>query len=201
MPATSARCPPLPGPVAGRRCGRWWVALCLCWALAAGLPLLARAQGVDLASLTAERTDGGLTLDFAVRINLPRAAEDALVRGVPLYFLAEATLLRSRWYWRDQRVTRVSRSWRVAYQPLTNTWRVSLAGLNQNFPTLPEALSAVSRSAGWPLAEHHQLEVGKDYYVQFSYRLDTTQLPGPMQFGLGGGDWAVGVSREVTVPP
>jgi hypothetical protein len=41
------------------------------------------------------------TLEFAARLELPRAVEDALQRGVPLYFVAEAQLLRSRWYWRD----------------------------------------------------------------------------------------------------
>jgi Domain of unknown function (DUF4390) len=55
----------------------------------------------------------------------------------------------------------------------------------------------VSRSGGWKLADLSQLDE-KGYYVEFSYRLDTTQLPGPMQFGLGGqGDWAVGVSRSI----
>jgi hypothetical protein len=66
-----------------------------------------------------------------------------------MYFVAEATLLRNRWYWRDERVARVSRSWRLAYQPLTGTWRVGLGGLNQNHATLAEALAVVSRSGGW----------------------------------------------------
>jgi hypothetical protein len=131
--------------------------------------------------------------------------EDALQRGVPIYFVAEAQLLRSRWYWRDERVARVTRSWRVAYQPLTGVWRVSLGGLNQTYPTLAEALAATSRSAGWKLADLSQLDADKSYYVEFSYRLDTTQLPGPMQFGLGGlggqGEWVVGVSRALRVDP
>jgi hypothetical protein len=42
--------------------------------------------------------------------------------------------------------------------------------------------------------------VDKSYYLEFSYRLDSSQLPGPMQFGLGGqGEWAVGVSRVIKV--
>lgn len=162
----------------------------------------AMAQGVELALLQTDRTEGGLNLDFSARLSLPKNAEDAMMRGVPIYFVAEATLLRRRWYWRDERVARVMRSWRVAFQPLTGTWRVSFAGLNQSFPTLSEALSTASRSAGWRLAELNQLEPDKNYYVQFNYRLDTSQLPGPMQFGLGGGgEWSVGVSREIRVEP
>ena len=163
----------------------------------------ALAQGVELATLQASKSDGALNLDFVARINLPRAVEDALQRGVPIYFVAEAQLYRNRWYWRDERVARVSRSWRVAFQPLTSAWRVSLGGLNQSFPSMAEALAAVSRSAGWRLVELSQLDFDKSFYLEFSYRLDISQLPGPMQFGLGGlggpGDWAVGVSRTLRV--
>lgn len=175
-----------------------WVWRCVLAAWLAGFGS-AHAQGVELAQLQATRADGALNLDFVARVNLPRAVEDALQRGVPIYFVAEAHLLRNRWYWRDERVARVSRSWRLAYRPLTSDWRVSLGGLNQTFPSMAEALAAVSRSGGWKLADLSQLD-DKGYYVEFSYRLDTSQLPGPMQFGLGGqGEWAVGVSRTLKV--
>jgi hypothetical protein len=173
-----------------------WLA-CALWLW--GGATAARAQGVELATLSVARTESALELEFAARITLPRTVEDALSRGVPVYFYAEATLRRSRWYWRDERIARVSRLWRVAYQPLTGSWRVGLGGLNQNYPTLAEALAAASRSAGWKIAEPAQLEGDKSYYVEFEYRLDTSQLPGPMQFGIGGlagpGEWALGVSR------
>lgn len=177
---------------------RAWAALLLGLALLLPPPL--HAQGVELLTLRASRDDTALNLEFAARVTLPRAVEDALQRGVPIYFVAEAQLLRSRWYWRDERVARVSRSWRVAFQPLTNSWRVGLGGLNQSFGTLAEAMASVSRSGGWKLADLAALDLDKSHYVEFSYRLDSSQLPGPMQFGLGGqGDWAVGVSRSVKV--
>lgn len=166
--------------------------------LVAGAP--AAAQGVELATLSAERRDGALTLEFAARIVLPRTVEDALQQSVPVYFVAQADLKRSRWYWRDERVARVSRQWRLAYQPLTGNWRVGLAGINQAYNTLDEALAALSRSAGWRLVDLAQLDPDSSYYIDFSYKLDTSQLPGPMQFGLGGGgEWAVGVQRTLRV--
>lgn len=158
------------------------------------------AQPVDLALLQLQRQDSELTLDFDARLTLPRAVEDAMQRGVPVYFVAEATLYRSRWYWRDERVARVQRSWRVAYQPLTSTWRVGFGGFNQSFQTLGEALSAVSRSTRWKIAELTQLEPDARHYVEFSYRLDNTQLPSPMQIGLGSqADWVLGVERVLRV--
>jgi Domain of unknown function (DUF4390) len=161
-----------------------------------------QAQNVELLSLQTNRAESALTLDFVARVSLPKTVEDALRSGVPIYFVAEAQLLRSRWYWRDERMARVQRAWRIEYKPLTGFWRVGMGGLNQNYASLDEAISAASSSAGWKLAELSQLESEKGLYVDFNYRLDTTQLPGPMQFGLGGqNNWAVGVSRVMKISP
>jgi len=160
----------------------------------------AHAQGVELATLQVQREEGALVLDFNARVTLPRAVEEALQRGVPIYFLAEARLLRDRWYWRDERVARISRSWRLAYQPLTGSWRVGLGGLNQTHATQAEAVAALSRAANWKLADLSQLDPDSRYYVEFSFRLDTTQLPSPMQIGLGGqADWALSVERTLRI--
>jgi hypothetical protein len=162
---------------------------------------VALAQGVELATFKTSRSEGGLNLEFVARVTLPKTVEDALRSGVTVYFVAEAQLLRNRWYWRDERVSRVQRSWRVVYQPLTERWRVGLLGVNQTYASLAEALTAASSSSGWRLAELGQIDNDKAYTVEFSYRLDASQLPGPMQLGLGGqGDWAVGVSRVIKVP-
>ena len=183
---------------------RFLQGLVLLWAvsrLGVG-PVRAQGQGpgVELANLSTSRQDGLLTLDFAARVTLTKSVEDALQRGVPVYFVAQAELKRSRWYWRDERVARVTRSWRVAYQPLTSTWRVGLAGLQQTLGSLGEAMNTASRSAGWRLADLSQLDPDSRYTVEFSYRLDTAQLPGPMQFGLvGQSDWALSVERTLRV--
>jgi hypothetical protein len=173
-------------------------ALCICLGLWLAPATPARAQGAELTSLRVSREEGALNLEFSVRLALPRTVEDALERGVPIYFVAQAELRRSRWYWRDERLARVNRSWRIAYQPIAGNWRVALGGLSQTHATLADALGAASRSAGWRLADLAQLEGEKGHYVEFSYRLDTAQLPGPMQFGLvGQSDWALGVERTL----
>ncbi|WP_284618056.1 DUF4390 domain-containing protein [Aquabacterium humicola] len=158
----------------------------------------ARAQGVDLTSLEVTRTEGALTLEYAARLTLSHAIEDALQRGVPMYFTAHVTVLRSRWYWRDERIARIARTWRLSYQPLTATWRVSLGGLAQSFPTLAEALAPMSRVAGWRLVEAEKLEPAERYYVEFSFQLDNSQLPRPMQLDLGQ-DWKLGIERSARV--
>ncbi len=157
-----------------------------------------RAQGVDLTALQVHRSEAGLTLEYNARLNLSPSLEEALHRGVPMYFVATATLLRSRTLWRDERISRVSRSWRVAFQPLTSTWRVSLGGLSQVHASLSEALASLSSVAGWRLADADKLEPGERYYVDFSFRLDQTQLPPPMQIDIGG-DWKLGIERSLRV--
>lgn len=156
----------------------------------------ARAQGVELNQLELAVTDGALSLEFSARLTLSRALEDALRRGVPMYFESQATLLRSRWWWRDERIARVERSYRLSYQPLTASWRVGLGGLAQTYPSLSDALAVISRVSGWRIADSAQLEPGERYYVEFSYRLDNTQLPRPMQIGLGN-DWSLGIERII----
>ena len=48
----------------------------------------------------------------------------------------------------------------------------------------------------WKIAEGAQIEEGSRHYVEFSFRLDTSQLPRPMQIGIGGqADWAMSVQR------
>lgn len=171
------------------------VAVMLCsWASSA------RAGNVDLPLIETSRTEEGVQLSFTVRFELPKAVEEALQKGVPLHFVAEAELYRYRWYWRDKRVASVSRNWRLAYQPLTRRYKVSFGSLSQNYESLGEALTAVQRVAHWRLAD--PLPVGDDnYYLEFNYRLDTTQLPRPLQIGVGGqADWDLSVERKLVVP-
>ena len=168
-----------------RRGGRPWLAAWLLAALAALAPLHARAQQPEFTQFDIARGDDGVHLSFALQFDLPRGVEDALSKGVPLYFVAETEIFRDRWYWRDEQVNKASRVWRVAYQPLTRKYRVTFGGLNQNYDSLPDALATVRHVSGWKIAEASEIDDGR-HYVEFTYRLDTTLLPRPMQIGIGG---------------
>ena len=173
----------------------------LCWLLlwmGLGWAQPTRAQGVELTSLQALRADAVLTLDYQARLTLTPAIEDALKHGVPMHFVAQATVVRNRWYWRDERVARHMRSWRLSYQPLTSSWRVSTGGLSQSFVTLAEALAPLSRVTGWRLLDAERLEPGERFYLEFSFQLDKSQLPQPMQIDLGT-DWKLGIERGLRI--
>ena len=170
-----------------------------------GLPTLAQAQtssgghpGIELTQLSTERGDDGLLLSYTVRLELSKDVEDALYKGVAVVFVAEAELFKSRWYWYDKPKVRIVRRWRLAYQPLTRHWRLSFDGLSRSYNTLNEALGVMRRSSQWRISDNVSGE--GDHYVVFSFRLDTDELPRPMQIGLGGqNDWNLAVQRRVTV--
>lgn len=175
------------------------VAGCLCalWLL---LAAPARAQGIDLTTFEVTRSEGALLLDFVAKPALSKAVEDAMQRGVPLYFVAQATLFRSRWYWRDERVSRVTRTWRLSYQPLTSSWRLGFGTLSQSYPSADEALNMAARASRWKVADAEQFEPGERYYLEFSYRLDNNQLPRPMQLDLAAqADWQLSAERKVKI--
>jgi len=175
-----------------------WLAVA-CLALLAAIAPAARAQGVELPSIVAKRQDGGVVLDFAANLTLSRAVEEALRRGVPVYFVAEATVKKPRWYWRDERVSHVSRSWRLSYQPLTSAWRVSLGAFSQSYPSLEEALTSVTRIARWRIADSG-VDNADRYYVDFQFYLDQSQLPPVMKLDIATtSEWKLGVERTLAV--
>lgn len=185
-----------PGCRRGAVAGAW---LAVCW-LAAALP--GSAAEPPVLQLEVRNTEQGLLVDFDARFELPSGVEDALLKGVALHFVAEAQLLQTRWYWRDRRVAEAQRRWRIAYQPLTFSYRVNSGGLGQTYPTLAEALRTLQRSGGWRIADSLPGGNLDDYRVEFSYRLDRDQLPRPLQISVGTSpEWVLQVDRSVPVAP
>ncbi len=125
-----------------------------------------------------------------------------------MVFVAEADVLRERWYWTNKKVASTERHMRLAYQPLTRRWRLNVASglitnaglglvLNQNFEALPDALAAVQRLSRWKIADVSDLDLEQRHLVEFRFRLDLSQLPRPFQIGmLGQTDWNISVSSS-----
>ncbi len=175
-------------------------------ARAASMAYAANAATPQLTQLRTERTDDGVYLNAAVAFELPHVVEDALLKGIALFFVIEVDIYRDRWYWTDQRVAGAARTIRLAYQPLTRRWRVNIgsgligaslglrATFNQNYDTLPEAMSAVQRVARWKVAELSDVRSGSDHNLSFSFKLDLSQLPRPFQIGVAGQrDWSIAI--------
>jgi Domain of unknown function (DUF4390) len=157
----------------------------------------------DAPQLKVEREGDEIWISAQVQFELPSAVEDALQKGVPLFFVAEVDVLRERWYWVDKKVVAAQRHLRLAYQPLTRRWRLTLTSgmekgaglglaLNQYYETLPQALAIIKRISRWQIVDITDLDPANKYRVEFRFKLDLAQLPLPFQIGtLGQSDWDV----------
>jgi len=143
------------------------------------------------AKLTSSEDAYVLSAEFGV--DLGSHFEDAVSRGVPLYFVLELELTRNRWYWPSEHVAGRSLSYRLAYIPLTRQYRLSSGGtLHQNFSTLEDALRVLGRVAALPIAERNALKIGETYQVALRLSLDRQQLPKPLQVdAIANRDWQV----------
>ncbi len=177
----------------------------LCALVLCAVPLPGRADSTvpEVSPLRLERSGESLALTAVVKFELPSAVEDALLKGIPVIFVAEADVYRDRWYWTDKKVANAQRHMRLLFQPLTRRWRLVVAAglitsnglgvaLNQSFDTLEEALGAIRRLSGWRIAELDDIDAGTRHRLEFRFRLDASQLPRSLQIGtLGQSDWAL----------
>ena len=171
-------------------------------------PALADSPQASVTQMRLEEADDGIYLTAQVQFELPVGVGEVLEKGIAIYFVAEAELYRERWYWADRKVGSATRHMRLAYQPLSRRWRLNVSSvpianaglgvsLNQNFDSLPEALDAIKRIGRLRLADRSEVGDETTQPVQFSFKLDTTQLPRPFQIGVAGqADWNIVVERS-----
>lgn len=171
---------------------------------------LAQAQtSTEVTQFRVERADDDVLVSAQMLFDLPSAVEDALLKGIPLFFVAEADIVRERWYWYDKQVGTSARHMRLVYQPLMRRWRLNVTSgaaregslglaLNQSFDTLPQALASIKRILRWKVADATELDGSVKYKVEFRFRLDLSQLPRPFQIGaIGQSDWDLAASASM----
>ncbi|HEY9094646.1 MAG TPA: DUF4390 domain-containing protein [Hydrogenophaga sp.] len=162
-----------------------------------------------------QRSAQGLQLNVRLDLRATPAVEQALIKGVPVYFVWRAEMIRDRWYWYDKKESVVNRTLRLAYQPLTRRWRLSVSteseadngglgltyALHQSFDSLDAALAVVGRVAGWQVADASQMSDG-ELRVEWQFDLDLALLPRPFQLGMANDpDWRISVQQRLDVPP
>lgn len=186
---------------------RVWVLL-----LCSGLATQALAMA-DIEQLRVERQEADLLLQVQLKLDLGPVVEEALTKGVAIHFVAEAEVLRERWYWTARKIGQVSRYYRLAYQPLTRQWRLQVASepiyasgasssLAQSYESLPAALDVIRRQSGWRVADVADLDPDARQSLTYRFRLDMAQLPRPFLIGAGNqSDWSLNLSRQLRITP
>jgi hypothetical protein len=138
--------------------------------------------------LNAEGDSWLLSDDF--NVPLTPALEEAVRRGVPLYFVLEFELVRPRWWWTDERLAERSIVFRLAYHALTRQFRLGFDGLTQTFDSLDEATRTMASVRNWRVADVSRVPRGTSYEARVRLRLDASQLPKPFQVNaITNRDW------------
>ncbi|CAM3677387.1 DUF4390 domain-containing protein [Polynucleobacter arcticus] len=165
----------------------------LCGLLALGLiSMTANAEGIKIKTAELERVDNDWLLNATFEIALTPGLEDAVQKGVVLYFQTEFDLTRSRWYWFDERPALAQRQTRLSYQPMTQQYRIASEGFTFSAKTMFEALQAVGSIGGWKVIDNNQIDPSKSYTAALRMTLDLSKLPKPFQVNaLNNRDWNV----------
>lgn len=162
----------------------------LCGLLLLLVTQLALAAGISLRNPQLVLEDGEYVASADFNINFNPRLEEAVNKGVVLYFSAEFELSKSRWYWFDEQILRRSKTYQLYYHALTRQYRVSTGGLHQSFQTLEEALRVMSRLRQWVVAEQSEIRVAQTGMAGLRLRLDLTQMPKTFQVSaLSNKDW------------
>ena len=152
----------------------------------------ARAEGIEVTSATVEPSEDGWMLDATFDMQFSQRLEEAVNRGVPLYFVVEFELARPRWYWFDEKPVQLSQTYRISYTPLLRQYRLSVGSVYQNFTRFEEVTRVLSRLRGWHVAEKGALKKDQVYQASVRMRLDTAQLPKPFQLNaISSRDWTL----------
>jgi hypothetical protein len=170
-----------------------------------GLLGSAQAEGISVNKAEVHLSEDGYHMVASYDIHLTFVVQQALERGIPLYFVGEFLLTRPRWYWLDEEVFQSEQAAKLSYNVLTRQYRISRGALFQNFVSLDDALNMLSRqnSAAMPAGLIQQdsgyiaelikkVKPESSYIAEVRLRLDTTQLPKLLQVNaMTGSDWTL----------
>lgn len=167
--------------------------LLLALLLAAFPVFAAQPHGIEVRHASFVAAENAYVLDADIDIVLSAPLEDALNKGIPLYFLLDFELVRSRWYWFDDKVISREQAYRLSFSALTRQYRIGIGAFYRNFPTLKEALQLMSKVRRREELESGTLSKGTAYTAGLRLRLDTSQLPKPFNLNaLGSREWSLG---------
>jgi hypothetical protein len=145
-------------------------------------------------------TDEGYSLSANFVFEFNQRLEEAVNKGVVLYFVADFELSRPRWYWLDEKVFVRSQTYRLSYHALTRQYRLSTGGLHQSYSSLSDALAMLAHLRNWSVIDKADKNIrpGDSFQAALRLRLDINQLPRPFQLtALGSKEWSLASDWKV----
>lgn len=155
-----------------------------------GLSLAVQAETIPYhnAELRIDENVAVFSADY--EISFSNGQQEALARGIPLYFVLEWKATYPRWYWFDKVVAEDDAVFRVSFLPLLQKYRVSYGLLSHDVATREEAERLIGRISSRPLFSTDHLEEDERYSFSIRLRFDDEQMPSPFRLNtLGSQDW------------
>jgi len=150
----------------------------------------AHAEDIEVQEANLRAADEGVVLNAEFEFQLGPRLSEAIVNGVPLYFVIEFDLTRPRWYWFDEKTASKRMQVRLSYHALSRQYRLSTGVVQQNFETLEEAVAVLRHVRNWLVVERGTTVSDARYEAAVRMRLDTALLPKPIQVSaLTSRDW------------
>lgn len=152
----------------------------------------ARADTIAVKSAEVRVDEDTYVLNAEFELSVNPTLEEALQKGVPLYFELELEIVRPRRFWFDDKILTYATQYRVSYNALTRQFRVASGLFGQAFDGLPEVERFLSRVTSRPVARADELSKGTRYEAAIRLRLDVNQLPKPFQLNaLASREWSL----------
>lgn len=150
------------------------------------------AEGIEVVSAAIIPREDSYQLDAEFDVLFSPRLEEAVNRGVALYFVVDFEMARPRWFWFDEKPVKISQTYKISYAPLLRQYRLSIGSVYQNFTRFEDVKRVLSRVRGLPVAERIALAPGMEYQASLRMRLDTNQLPKPFQLNaLASSEWTL----------
>ena len=120
-----------------------------------------------------------MNAEFNLRLN--PTLEDALERGVVLFFVIESRIWQPRWWWFNKTIASAQEIRKLSYNSLTRQYRLNAGNNYQNFSSLDDAEASVAQLHDQIVAEPNALNKENTHRASVRMWLDVTQLPKPFQ--------------------
>ncbi len=154
-------------------------------------PIFAASPGIQIKTAELRQINEIYCLDARLAITLTPVLEDAIAKGVSLYFITDFDFVHPRWYWWNEDFAHVSRVTRLSYNALLRQYLVSGVNIRaRSFDTLDQALTQLGEIDALPIIARDRLVIHEPYQATLSMRLDTSELPKPLQINaIATGRW------------
>jgi hypothetical protein len=140
-------------------------------------------------------------LNADLEFSLDEAIEEAINKGVPVTFLYEFELEKSRSFWFDKSIATASTSITVSYHALSRQYLVSQSGRQTSHEILSEAMIELVQLYDWTVFDKSIIESDATYKATLDVKLDQTTLPKAIQVeAIGSEDWSLVAEQFEWIP-